>query len=312
MTTIPDSFSPAEQARAKLAIALMNQGHAQQLSDEPALVQAAASSYEQAIAILRQLPYAQHPQIANSLGAAWMNRGQLLHRLRSNAQIAPAMESFNEALTIFQQIPQAGETVWIRRNFLGTLLNRACLLVDLSEHRAALNDARAALSLALKYERPELVDADLALKLRRVACDSIGQLITVVPTTEQASLASEASDLVDDGLALAREWSAKGETALDHVASRLFRFGAQLYRVNQPHFLAEFIAEQIDEGTPSPEIMEIAMYNIEVALNTRASEPFLMIGDAASERHLQTARELEALRQRLIGLHPGLSSLPPS
>ncbi|WP_438480014.1 hypothetical protein [Oleiharenicola lentus] len=317
------SESPSPEsldARTKLAVALMNQGHAQQLTGEPAAIQAAIGSYEQAIAILRALPYQQNPQLANSLGAAWMNRGQLLHRLRSDAQIAPAIESFNEALNVLHPLlalpdlptssSQLPASPWVRRNFAGTLLNRACLLQDLSEHRAALADARGALQLAGPHERTELIDADLALKLRRVACDAIGQLVPVLPAAEQAELASVASDLVDDGLAVAREWAAKGETALLPIHVRLFRFGAQLYRVNQPHFLAEFLAEEIDSAAPSPEVLAIVNENLDLALQTRSPEQFLTVGDAASERHLQTARDLKALREKIPSLSaPHLSSV---
>lgn len=308
-----DQPSPESQAvRAKLAIALMNQGHAQQLANDPAQITAAISSYEQAIAILRLLPHAENADLANSLGAAWMNRGQLLHRLRSNAQIAPALESFQAAITVFQSI-KGPANPWIRRNFLGTILNRAVLLMDLSEHRGALADARLALQLATQHERDELVDADLSLKLRRLACDAIGQLIVVVPAADQTALAAEASDLVDDGLALAREWSAKGESALDHVALRLFRFGAQLYRTYQPHFLAEFVLEQIDvdHATPSPEVIAIARDNLEIALATRPPEPFLIVGDPASERHVQTARELQAALDQLLSLTPSPAPSTP-
>ena len=299
-----DQSSPENLAnRAKLALTLMNQAHAQQLTNDPAQITAAVASYEQAIAILRTLPHAENPALANSLGAAWMNRGQLLHRLRSNAQIAPALESFQEALAVFQSI-RGEPNPWVRRNFLGTLLNRAVLLMDLSEHRGALADARLALQLAPRHEREELVDADLSLKLRHLACNALIRLIAVAPATEQPALASEATDLVDEGLALAREWSARGDTSLAVIAARLFRFGAQLYRVHQPHFLAEFVTEQIDATPASADVIEFARENLELALATRPTEPFLTVGDPASERHVQTARDLQAALEKISALAP--------
>lgn len=279
----------------------MNQGHAQQRINDPAQISAAIHSYEQAIAIYRSLPSTADSLTANSLAAAWMNRGQLLHRLHGTVQAAAALDSFDQAAALLRPL-QAADNPWPQRNFAGTLLNRACLLIDLAEHRAALDSAREALPLATTGERLELVDADLALKLRRVACDAIGQLIALVPREEQTALASEASDFVDEGLALARHWETQNEFALHPVSIRLFRFGAQLYRIHQPHFLAEFLLEQLKHAPLTRDVVVIACENVEAALAARPDTPFLTVGDPASERHLQTARDLTALHQRLSAL----------
>ncbi len=53
------------------------------------------------------------------------------------------------------------------------------------------------------------------------------------------------SDLVDDALALIRHWAARGEHSFQPLAVRFFHYGTQLYRFHQPHFLAEFIQENL-------------------------------------------------------------------
>jgi hypothetical protein len=57
---------------------------------------------------------------------------------------------------------------------------------------------------------------------------------------------TEATDAVDDGMELARHWRQLGETCLSKLESELFRFGALIYRLCQPHFLAEFLLDSMD------------------------------------------------------------------
>jgi hypothetical protein len=53
----------------------------------------------------------------------------------------------------------------------------------------------------------------------------------------------EATDAVDDGLALARRWEQRGVDGFREIADDLFRFGALVYGRYQPQFLGEFIAD---------------------------------------------------------------------
>jgi tetratricopeptide (TPR) repeat protein len=285
----------------------MNQAHSQQQGQEAAHVTAAINSYEQAIAILRTLPL-QDPSLINSLAACWMNRGQLLHRLNGAREGATALQSFDEALTLLRPLDHAANP-WLRRNFAGTLLNRACLLVELGEHRAALDSAREAFPHATNGESTELVDADLSLKVRRVACDAIGQLLPLIPPAEQKELASEASDYVDDGLVVARAWEARGEKVLIPLSMRLFRFGAQLYRLHQPHFLAEYITEHLEGSTPYFETLFIANENVEALLNQQPENPYFDAADPASARQAQTVADLKVVYARLADFRAHLASI---
>ena len=59
-------------------------------------------------------------------------------------------------------------------------------------------------------------------------------------------LIEEATDAVDEGLALARHWEQRGESGFRALAEDLFRFGCRVYQAGQPQFLAEFILESLD------------------------------------------------------------------
>jgi tetratricopeptide (TPR) repeat protein len=277
-------------AQRDLGVAWMNRGHAQLLLNNPTGDAAALSAYEQAIALLRALPLAENPSWANSLGAACMNHGQLLHRVHGTTRAADALASFNLAVATLRDLPPR-DNPWPRRNLAGTQVNRANLLLDLARPADAAGAAREALTLCLPAERTDLIEADLALKARRALGDALGQLL-VAPDADQQAIATEASNVVDDALGVIRHWQSHGQSGFASLAVRFFRYGTQLYRFHQPHFLAEFIRENV---ALSGECRLIAREVIDAALADRP-RGFLTIGDPATERHLQTQRELETLR----------------
>ncbi len=299
MSSVTSSPALLEPLR-DLGVAWMNRGHALLQQGDPVSLDASLGAYHEAIAILRQLPVTENPSWANSLGAALMNRGQLVHRLHGVAQATVALGAFAEAEAILRplcgsELARDTPSPWPRRNLTGTLVNRANLLLDLADFTAAARTAREALALVAPHEQTESVDADLALKARRALCDALGRLI-VIPEADQDALAREASDLVDDALALIRDRAARGETAFAPLHVRFFRYGAQLYRLHQPHFLAEFIRENLPLA--DTELRSIAREAIDFALADRPAG-FLTIGDPATERRLEIWRELADLRTRL-------------
>ena len=66
----------------------------------------------------------------------------------------------------------------------------------------------------------------------------------------------DATDLADEGLDLVREWERRGVDRFRSLASDLFRFGARVYAYYQPHFLDQFISEQLDPEQSSPAYLE--------------------------------------------------------
>ncbi len=278
-------------------VAWMNRGHALLLQGDRLSLEASLAAYNEAISLLRHVSLAENPRAANSLGAALMNRGHLLHRLHGVNQATVALAAFAEAAAVLRELP-ADDYAWPRRNLVGTLVNRANLLLDLGQFDPAAGIARDALVLAVPHERTEAVDADLALKARRALADALGQLL-VAPGADQDVLAREASDLVDDALDLVRLWTARLEFSFEPLALRFFHYGTQLYRLHQPHFLAEFIQENV--RLDDAEFRAAALTAVDAALADRPRDgEFLTIGDPVSERRRETWRELAGLRSRLV------------
>ncbi len=275
----------------------MNRGHALLLRGAYTDLTAALDAYNEAVALLHDLPLAENPSWANSLGAALMNRGHLLHRVHGIAEATAALDAFTEAAFLLRSLSAPDVGPWSRRNLAGTLLNRANLLLDLSRQPEAATSAREAVELCRPHERIDLLDANLALKSRRALCDALGQLL-VARDADQDVLAHEASDATDDALALIRHWVARGENVFRPLALRFFRYGAQLYRFHQPHFLAEFIEENLSAG--DREFRDIALDAIKATLADRPRHgDYLTVGDPGTERRLRAWRELDSLKQRL-------------
>lgn len=285
-TSIADNLA----TRRDRGVAWMNRGHVLQQTGR---LPGAIDAYAQAISLLRALPLAGNPSWANSLGAAWMNHGHLLHRAHGITRAKEALASFDQAINRLRLLP-VGENPWPRRNLAGSHLNRASLLLALNRPAEARTDAGIALQLTAPFESSDLIEAGLILKARRALCDALGQLL-VAPEADQDALATEASDLVDDALTLIRRWQSCGKNPFPDLTLRFFRYGMQLYRCHQPHFLAEFIQENL--VFPDPEFHSIAREQINAVL--AATPPFLVRGDPRTERHLQTIRELESIRPRL-------------
>ena len=305
-------LGPDPRLRRDLGVAWMNRGNILLTLATPATLIDAVQAYDEAIALLETLPFASPPDWRNSLAAAWMNRGHALHRQGTAASLAAALASHARAVALFQTLPLEAHPSF-RYNLAGASLNHANALLDTGDFPAARASAHRALELVAPTERDDPAAADLALKLRRTLCDSLGQLL-VAPDADRAAqnaLACEASDLVDDALALVRHWETRGLDAFRPLATRLLRFGAQLYGTHQPHFLAEFLLENLDSAASpgafvDPERHAIATAAIAAVLSAAPADDTLLVrwDDPDTQRRLQTRAALRQAADRLAVL-PG-------
>lgn len=313
ITLLRPAVASGAAAPHALAVAWMNRGNALHQLGTPSDLAAAVAAYDETIALLRPA-LSDDLAARNTLGAAWMNRGLAAHRQAAPAAILDAVRAHAEAITVLSSLPLAENPIF-RRNLAASLLNQANALLDTGDSEvleAALANARAALALAAPTETTALESADLAFKARRVLCDALGHLLTLHESAHLplAPLTTEASDTVDAGLTLARHWETKNVPHFRPLAIRLFRFGTQLYRFNQPHFLAEFILENLDPkisagALPADgEFLTIATEAITRSLDTMRHQPGLIFDHPDNDRRVQTWRALKSAEARLAELHP--------
>jgi tetratricopeptide (TPR) repeat protein len=238
---------PTSPAAGDLAIAWMNRGNALQRLDEPSRTDA-IGAYDQAISRLERLPLTHYPAWAISLGAAWLNRGHALLALDPSQ----AESSLQRAVRVLEAVSDPDHPA-ARRNLAGAWVNLAELHLSRLAHTEAGTFAEKALACVRPHEDQDAAYATLGLQARRSRCAAYGHAL--LATTDDDVLRDElakAGDLVDEGLALARLWETRGVSDLRMLAGRLFRFGARLYARHQPHFLNEFLTEQLHDPGADP------------------------------------------------------------
>ncbi len=302
-----------------LGIANMNRGNALQRSADASAIEEAVRAYDTAIRHLE--PLAASPSLLrshapttyalqNSIGAAWMNRGQALHRLGAQS-LEAAAASQRAAIAWLSRIPREDNPA-VACNLTGAQINLANVLLDLGGSTRVIEArdiARAALVTIAPLESRALVATDLALRARRSLCDALGQLLAfeTTPRDTQEEIADELGDIVEAGLALSRSCEQQPQSgALREVTLRLFRIGARLYALHQPHFLAEFLLEHLDRPTSfDPAGLHAAADEALALARERAGRAGLFfLDDAASQRALETLASLEHARDRLSLIAP--------
>jgi hypothetical protein len=292
-------------ARRARALAAMNRANALQRFGDDASLAASVCTYDDAIAIFHTLPLENDSTLCNQCGAAWLNRGRALQLRRDTSHLAAAISSHERAIALLCTLPENGPACYAR-NLAGAWLNLADALLGTttpdSDTRARAA-ARTAIRDATSREETDPEFADLGLKARRALVEALGRLLVTARDDPFAcdALAAEASDAIDDGLALARRWETRGHRFLRPVAARLFRFGAQLYRIHQPHFLAEFVLENLAPTAiaDDTDFQAIARDSLAAARAELDRPRLLHIGDRESERIADLARELAAAERQL-------------
>lgn len=303
----------APEIRRQLGVAWMNRGNALQKVADAASLAAAVRAYDEAIAVLRTLPIDATPAHRNHYGAAWVNRG---HAQLAAGDIPGAAASFEEAVAILATLPLA-ESPYYLLNLTGawTNLAHARLTAPPPETRASAFEAagdaaRQALRLLAAAERTHAAFAEMGLRARRALVTALGERLVLaeVVGAPTARLASAASDAVDEGLALAREWEERGVAELRPLTLRLFRMGAQLYRLHQPHFLAEFLLETLEVPAFAADeaFRATAREAIGRALAAVNRPQLFIAGTPDADRLLTTARTLRQAADRIAKLTPQL------
>ncbi len=289
------------EVRRVHGVAWMNRGNAlQKIADRSSLA-SAVEAYDVAIALLQRLPVETTPAHRNHLGAAWLNRG---HALLTANDATGAVASLERAIAHLETLPltpPSDENAAYRLNLAGAHVNLAHARLGVAPTQAA-DSARTALALLAPVERRDLAFAEMSLRARRALVVAIGEQL--VGARDVAALAAEASDVIDDGLALARDAENRGAT-LRPLALRLFRLGAQLYRAHQPHFLAEFALENLapEAFGPDAEFRSVASETITAALDDLRRPQLLVAGASATEKLLATAAALRSVQKQLSTSH---------
>ena len=197
----------------------------------------------------------------------------------------------------------AGEFVeernpWVRRNLAGTLCSTAPIFSSISAKRPLPPPSRAKPWPPVSRTSAAIRSMPTSRSRPGALADALGRLL-VAGADRGAALATEASDLADDALALIRHWNNPGSTAFRPLAIRFFRYDAATLPVSPAAF-----PRRVHRGKPPPAGTEFRVIALE-ALNAALAErprgrSYLTVGDPglrAPSPNLD--RVLEVLRRRL-------------
>lgn len=217
----------------------------------------ALAAYDEALALLRPLPLADDARYSRRLAITYQNRALVLA-----AQNPPAMGEAADALaTAAQVLEEAGPfddrlqlvaVVWMN------LANVRAMEGTPESDVAARDAAERAIAHVTAYEREHIGAAQVGLSARAVICQTIARRLPAIAPGETSDDVHEATDVVEDGLTIVRHWERQGPSPFRGIAADLFRFGARVYIHFQPHFLSEFVRENLDPEESSQDFVESA------------------------------------------------------
>jgi len=208
----------------------------------------ALRAYDESLALLRPLPLGDDARFSRRLAIAHQNRALVL-AAQNPLALADAIVALVDAIAVLDhaETMDAAErddllaVVWM--NLANLQASEATIVSDLAAREAA----RRALALVQAHEHQDAAAALTGLKSRHVLCQIVARRLSVQAESETViEDVHDATDLADEGLGLVREWERRGIDHFRNLASDLFRFGARVYAYYQPHFLDEFISEQLD------------------------------------------------------------------
>jgi tetratricopeptide (TPR) repeat protein len=236
-----------------LAACLLNRADALTRLGQAATLDQALESYDEAIALCRTLPLGEDPNYPRRLAIALQNRGLLLRALGRDDQAA--LRAFADAAELLDS--PVSEPI-SDRPFLAaaTLTNMALTRAALLDPASLFEARRAAEQALARVEALEQADpacAEVALKARHVVCQAVAHELSTPSDDAQRTTDAvhAATDMADDGLRLIRLWEQRGVAAFRELSDDLFGFGARVYAAYQPHFLEEFVRDNLDASQSS-------------------------------------------------------------
>jgi hypothetical protein len=214
----------------------------------------ALCAYDEALKLLRPLPLGDDARFSKRLAIAHQNRALVLAAQNPPAT-ADAIAALVEAIAVLDHAAamDVAETGYLLAVAWMNLANIQASKATTASDLAARDAARRALALVKAREHEDAAAAEAGLKARHVLCHIAARRLPL--QMESAAVDAEvhdATDLADEGLDLVREWERRGVDRFRNLASDLLQFGTRVYARYQPHFLYEFLSEQLDAGQSAP------------------------------------------------------------
>jgi tetratricopeptide (TPR) repeat protein len=262
--------------RYGLAACWLNRADALVRTGDAEKLPAAVQSYDEGIVVLRGLTLSADPRFPKRLAMAHQNRALALHT-QGRGFSADCIAALGEAIAVLESDDAAAipERAFLLAAAWTNLANVRAMEGTAEGAAAAREAALRAIPLVASLEEQHADAADVGLRARHVLCRTIAARLAPPAAKDQPMPEEvyEATDLADEGLGLVRAWEKKGVTRFRGVALDLFRFGARVYGIYQPHFLKEFVLENIDPEQSSAAYVESPEMRAGLAEIVKATTP---------------------------------------
>ncbi len=297
--------------RYGLSAGWINRGDALAQLEGSRSLEDAIKSYDEALLLLETLPLEENPLYPRRLAITWINRGIALQKRETADDKRETTECFREAIAVLERF-SAVSIADSHSLLAGAWTNLAGVLAGAGEAEAedARSSANKALALVRYSEQTDIVAAEMGLKARHALCRlAVREMVSKKALSKTAI--AEATDSVDEALALARHWHFfQKRNDLVELTREIFRFGCRIYENGQPHFLAEFLMEGLAPETfggaipPNQEIFDAVQAAIWSVVAKLQLDGFQFVATSAFEPFLSDLQELRLVEERLEQIRP--------
>lgn len=306
---LPLASNPDPWFLYNLAGTWINRGDAVVRIGGPESREKGLQAYASAIALVERIETSGASLIRRREMIARLNRGRLLLDEGTAESMARALVCFERVMTLGRasMSDTSGDLAALYANAASL---KARVEINRGQPAEADTTLGDALKVVLPFESKDTSAADAGLGCRLLLASSlqmqVGALAAHSPRRD--TIIASATDLVEEGLAIVENWERRGFERLRPVAADLFRLGVRLYETYQPHFLAEFLAEELfSERALARDASRFRLVTdaesaVSRALEKVRSQGFLPVGSAGLERTVETLRSLRLIQERILVL----------
>jgi len=297
-----------DQIRVHLIGLWLNKGNAHQLLKAKESRNTALDAYEKAVEFAQPLPL-DDPMVGSMVSTIWLNRGNTLRANGDEESLVSAVESYDETIRILQKL-DTKENRQLAVSCANAMASKAMILAGYQDKPDRLAEAEKVASEAIEVlvddEKKHPMAAEVALNARQAFCQAVCTQLSANKDDDPEKHYSNATDTVDDTLELIRFWEDKKVPNFRNIARRMFRLGTQLYAAQQPHFLAEFILENIASEAVAetfgkdPEMLALGVSALRHAIQVLEQQMESYQGAQKEE----ALRLLEELKESLVKIEP--------
>ncbi|MFD0895420.1 hypothetical protein KBB96_20210 [Luteolibacter ambystomatis] len=271
-----------------LAAAWINRSDALRQLGDARLLPEAIRSLDRGIEAMQHVRLEGDPMFAERLILAWINRGTVCGDAGQSEEALAGFAKADEVLETW------GREVTTTRRFMHAMLlvNRSRVLLESGAVEEGWRQSAAGVELLKSLEPGDGLVAQTGIRARGVLCHALALLVEKPGGEQPDDWIAAATDAAEEALAIVKRTGTRDPGVAD-----LVRYGARIYRICQPQFLAEFVREWLAPDGPLAHdarlreemqgVVQLARAEAETRLRAAPHD------DAVAQRELRILKALE-------------------